>query len=94
MANKVSPPVPAGLKWCHGCKAALPLDRFAKRSSRGRTVRQSRCRSCHAIQKQEQRVNARRRHAHRAALEEQARRSPPVPLGLPQEVDSTFVSLR
>lgn len=94
MANKVSPPVPAGLKWCHGCNAALSLERFAKRFSRGRTVRQSRCRSCHAIQKQEQRVNARRRHAHWAALEEQTRRSPPVPLELPQEVDSTIVSLR
>jgi hypothetical protein len=94
MANKVSPPVPAGLKWCHGCNAALPLDRFAKRSSRGRTVRQSRCRSCHAIQKQEQRVNARRRYAHWTALEEQARRSPPVPLELPQELDSALLPLR
>jgi len=94
MANKVSPPVPAGLKWCHGCKTALPLERFATRSSKGRTVRQSRCRPCHAVQKQEQRVNARRWHAHWTELEEQARKSPPVPLELPQEVDSALLSLR
>lgn len=65
MSNKASPPVPEGRKWCHGCKAALPVERFAKRSCRGRTVSQSRCRPCLAKQKQEQRVAARERYASR-----------------------------
>ena len=93
MANKASPPVSTGFKWCHGCQAALPVERFAKRSCRGRTVRQSRCRPCLVKQKREQRETARRWHAHWTALEE-ARKSPPVPLGLPEELDCVSLSLR
>lgn len=90
MANKASPPVPAGCEWCHGCQAALPLGRFSKRSSRGRTVLQSRCRPCLAKQKQEQRVACRQRYAswtvRYVPRKERVR--------LPEEVDCVSLSLR
>ena len=94
MAKKASPPVPAGLKWCHGCQTALPVARFGKRSCRGRVVRQSRCRPCLHAQRQEQRVAAREWHAHWTALGEERRGSPLVPLRLPEELDSGSLSLR
>ena len=74
--------------------ADRPVDRFATRSSRGRTMHQSRCRPCHETQRQEQRVTARQWHAHWMALEEARRKAPPVPLGLPEELDCGPLSLR
>lgn len=94
MANKASPRVPPGLKWCHGCSSAIPVERFALRACRGRTVRQSRCGPCLTAQRQEQRVTARKWHAHWTELEEARRKAPPVPLRLPEELDSGPLSIR
>jgi len=90
MANKASPPVPEGRKWCHGCETALPVERFAKRSCRGRTVSQSRCRPCLAKQKQEQRVAARERFASWTVRYVPRRKR----VGVPEELDSALLSLR
>lgn len=88
MANRASPPVPAGLKWCHGCTTALSVERFAVRSCRGRMVQQSRCRPCLHKQKQAQRVAGRERHAFWEEREAKRRKTSPVPVRLPEELDN------
>lgn len=93
MGNKASPPVPAGSKWCHGCKAALPLERFGKRMCRGKPVSYSRCMSCLRTQRRRQKAAYADWQAH-CASREAARRPPPCPVRLPEELDCAPLSLR
>jgi hypothetical protein len=95
MGNKASPPVPAGLKWCLGCQAALPLERFGRRRSRGKVVSYSRCSSCLQQQRSAHKAAYERWLAHLAEREAAAARRPrPGPLRLPEELDLVPLSLR
>lgn len=84
MGNKASPPVPAGLKWCHGCEAALPLTAFGTRKSRGGVALNSRCAPCLRAQRSDHKQLTAELQARWAAHASAPRAAP---LALPETLD-------